>query len=248
METEKVVFDLKIDGDYSKIKVAKKIILAANHAVDIGCRLSTWQWGITWDTKKKYFRTSYVENDFTWGTILASVILYSNYKSQKSREKTKVAAEILGVDHSWIQGFINGIDNRYDSIVNGICKRKSMKAQQCRDGLEIGKLLKFGYLTEEIVKSTYQPYDKLNYETHNWIDIEQNNILFSMGVNQKYKILQCKKCDMYGSHINNNAQSYPYNTDSSFYISKTLIGKKYYKRGDVFNCNCDETIIKNILE
>jgi hypothetical protein len=243
MEIEKVIFDLKIDGEYSKLKVANKIILAANHAVDVGCRLSTWQWGITWDAKKKYFRTSYIENDFTWGTILASVILYSNYKCDYAKEKTKVAAEILGVDHTWIQGFLNGIDGRYESIVSDICKRKTKKAQQCKDGIEIGKLLKVGYLAEDIIRSTYQPYDKINYETHDWLDVDENKILFSLGVNQKYKILQCKECKMYGSFFYDE-----YSKTKVFYISKTLIGTRYYKRDDVFNCNCTEVIIKNILE
>lgn len=242
-EEYKVKFDLKIDGDYSKIKVAQKIILAANHAVKLGTILHLWQWGITWDKSKKAFRTSYVENDFTWGTILASVILFSNYTAEFPKEKTKIAAEILGVEHEWIQGFLNGLDGRYSGKVYYLSKRKSIKGQQCRDGIEIGKLLRTGYLAEDIIRMSYQPYTKDNYNTHNWIEIEENKILLSMGVIQKIKIFQCKECNMFGSCFFD--QYYKHN---SFYILKFLTGNKYFKKDDIFNYNCNEVLIKNILE
>lgn len=245
-EEHKVKFDLKFDGNYSKIKVANKIILAANHAIKLGTTIHSWQWGITWDKSKKSFRTSYVENNFTWGTVLASVILFSNYTADEPKEKTKVAAEILGVEHDWIKGFLNGLDigyKRYTSEVYEISRRKSIKGQQCRDGVEIGELLKTGYLAEEIIRSTYQPYTDKNYKTHNWEEIEQNKILLSMGVIQKIKIYKCKNCEMFGSYFFDK-----YSKTDSFYILKTLTGNRYFRADDIFNYNCDEVIIKNILE
>src|ERR1700748_3106615 len=152
---EKVILDLKFTGEYSKIKVAEKIILATNHAVNSGTKIYNWQWGITWDKNKKYFRTSYIEDDFSYGNILAAVILFSNYKANEPKEKTRVAAEILGVEYEWIQGFQNGIDGRYDSIVNEVTSRNSNKGRQCKDGIEIGRLLKYAYLVEDFVNSSY---------------------------------------------------------------------------------------------
>ncbi len=244
MEKEQnVVLDLKIIGPYSKTKVAEKIILAANHAVNIDARLHSWQWGITWDNIKKKFRSSYIENHFNYGTILAAVILFSNYTAEESKEKTKVAAEILGIEHEWIQGFLNGIDGRYNSKVGEIAQRRSLKGQQCRDGIEIGNLLRTGYLAEDVIRTTFQPYTKENYDTHNWLDIEENKTLLSMGVVQKVKILKCKDCNMFGSAFVDR-----YYKKDTFYISKSLVGNKYYRSDDIFNCNCNEVIIKNILE
>ena len=240
MDLEK--FDLRINGEYSKEKVIKKIIFAANKAIESGCKLNAWQWGITWDSKG-YFRTSYIENDFTWGTILSAVIIFSNHKFKSSIEKTKAVSKILGIEHSWIQGFLYGIDGRYKSIVHDLSNRKSSKGQQCRDGKEVGSLLKLGYLTEDIIRSTYQPYDKKNYDTHNWVDIDENKILLSIGVNQQIKILKCKNCNMFGASFVEH-----FNKKLVFYISKFLVGKYYYRSGDFFNYSCNECIVKNILE
>ncbi len=225
-----------MEVEYSKLKIAQKIIIAANHAINNGCIFHLWQWGIVWDKNKKCFTTGCVDNNLTWGSLLASVILYFNYTAEFPKEKIEVAAEVLGVEIEWVKGFLNGLDGRYNKEVDKISQRKTTKGKLCRDGVEIGTLLKIGYLVEEIARGTYQPCSRKNYNTHNWTQIEENKTLTSMGVIQQIKIYTCKECNMYGCSFFDNYHKY-----DIFYISKTLVGDHYYKNGDFFNYNeCKE--------
>lgn len=240
-DLERIKFNLKIDGDYDKLKVTSKIILAANQAIKDGCTLNAWQWNIIWDKIDKCYKptTGY----YKYGTILSSIILYANDIIEAQKPKSELAAELLGIKYEWIIGFLAGLDGRYTNKVNKIIKRKSAIGQQCRDGLEIGKLLKIGYLSDIIVQLNFLPYDKINYNTHKWVDIDENIILLSMGAIQNNKILKCSECEMFGGI----ALDY-FNKTNAYYISNKLLGDKYHRNIEKCNLNCNEIVIKKIIE
>lgn len=236
--------DLKLEGEYTKEKVANKIIQVCNTAVNDGTRLHSWSWGVTWDRKNNKFKSSYHES-FTWGTILGAIILYSDYTKDIERPppKIEVAAEILGVDLCWVEGFCNGIDGRYPSKVYSVKKRKSLKGQQCRDGIELGKLLNIGYLTEDYVRTRFFPTPKEKYDTHSWVDIEENATLISMGIQKQKTIVKCSQCEMFGGSVFNH-----YDQSTAFHVGSAMNDKYLRRRKEPYEYSCNETLIKNILE
>jgi len=231
-------FDFDYTQEYNKIKTTSYLIKILNQTIEDGFRLNTTTAGHIWNP----YEDNYKFNLSKWISILSSVIIYSNFNHKEHLPRNNVVADILNVKVDWIKGFIFATEGKYKNDTSQICKRKTERAIQCKDGIEIGNLIYLTYLTEYLYYSNYYRYDSKLFNSHKWIISSENQFMQSLGAQCKIVTFKCEKCNMYGGTFFDK-----YYKKDKYFIHNKINGMPAYKFSD-YNYNCNETLIKNIIE
>lgn len=242
VNTNQIIKETKIDfsysGDYNKFQVAKNIAKAVNQAKIDGFNINTHSWKSIWDPATSKWIT---RNDHSWCGILGSVLMYSNCIFYGP--KINAVANVLGVEREWILGFCSALSGDYKGTVARVCKRKSKKGQQCRDGAEFGKFFKLAYLPDFFFQWYFSTTTEEFYHTHKWEPLEENKIFITLGMNYYKDIKKCSECNMYGGIGHSNF----YNKKECSYHINDIWDSEKYKYKDTLDLSCNEIIIKNLL-
>lgn len=232
--------DTKLDytytGDYNKFKVAQNIAKAVNQAKLDGFSINYNSWKSVWGVPSSKWVFNKAHN---WTSIISAVLMYADSNFYGS--KFEATANALGIEVEWLFGLCSTLNNSYISKVAKICKRKSKKGQQCRDGREFGKLFKLAYLSDVFFEWNFAKTSVEFFNTHQWQPLDDCKTFISLGMNYDTKIKKCAQCNMYGGKGDNKF----YKTDQ-YYINDVWDSEKYKFREEL-NLTCNEIIIKNLL-
>ena len=201
-----------------------------------GFSLNSHSWKSIWREKENRW---VLHHDSNWCGLLASVLMYSNCNVPGTR--FNAIASILGVEQEWLFGFCNSASGEYKSKVKEICKRKSKKGQQCRDGREIGKFFKLAYLSDNFLQWSFYTTTKQSFDTHQWEPLEEYKILISMGMNYNPSLKKCAQCNLYGSV----GKTYIYN-EVAYYLNDIWDTTKFRPK-EMLDLTCNEITIKKLL-
>lgn len=228
--------DYSYSGGYNKFKVAQNIAKAVNQAKLDGFSINYNSWKSVWDLTSLKWTFNIAHN---WTSIMGAVLMYAD--SSFFGSKFEATANALGIEVEWLFGFCSTLNNSYKSKVAKICKRKSKKGQQCRDGKEFGKLFKLAYLSEVFLEWNFTKTSVDFFNTHQWQSLDECKTFVSLGVNFNNKIQKCAQCNMYGG----KGSDHYYKTEQ-YYINDAWDSEKF-KYKEVLNLSCNEIVIKNLL-